>query len=567
MSEFPLGYERIDPTTWVYLSSLLMLGLYFKFSRYWSVRNIDIGLLILLAPGLLMADYGHRHGRIAQQEIGKHQPAETVVKPPEEEVIPPYDPRFPDDSPPGPDSPGPDSPGPDSTGPDSPGPDSPGPDSTGPDSPGPDSTGPDSTGPDSTGPDSTGPDSQLPKLDNESNADNTEADDSAIDATESDVASIETSPIVSQWTKEFERAKRVEYAGFVWLFLVSTVLIVRLLVDVVLVRRPLLEPNLSTGGLTFLGASLFVFLMANVVVSSPEARGSSAERGPGFALFEDLPDLPTLDYGEKFAPKETTAYSTTAGVLMKIAVILSQLAVVLGIVGVAYRHFGNLQMGIGVATLYLMLPYTAHMTGRLDHVLPAAMLVWGVFFYRRPLVAGIFLGLAMGLIYYPLYLLPLWVSFYWKRGLLRFSLGVGASLVVACLALIFFSESASDYFANFRQAFGLVKPKFDGLEGVWGLGWQNAYRVPVIAAFAVLAGLFALWPAQKNLGTLLSCSAAILVASQLWHGFGGGLFMAWYLPLLLLTFFRPNLEDRVALSVLADSWFPRRRTTTIEKAA
>ena len=39
----------------------------------------------------------------------------------------------------------------------------------------------------------------------------------------------------------------------------------RLLLDALMVRRPLLEPNLSVGGLTFLGISLFVFLMANVV--------------------------------------------------------------------------------------------------------------------------------------------------------------------------------------------------------------------------------------------------------------------------------------------------------------
>lgn len=50
-----------------------------------------------------------------------------------------------------------------------------------------------------------------------------------------------------------------------------------------------------------------------------------------------------------------------------------------------------------------------------------------------------------------------------------------------------------------------------------------------------------------------------MVATQFWHGHGGGLYMAWYLPLLLLTVFRPNLEDRVALSVLGEGWLPRRR--------
>ena len=48
MSDYLFQYHKVHPTTWVYLSSLLMLGLFFKFSRFWSVRNLDIILLILL---------------------------------------------------------------------------------------------------------------------------------------------------------------------------------------------------------------------------------------------------------------------------------------------------------------------------------------------------------------------------------------------------------------------------------------------------------------------------------------------------------------------------------------
>ena len=58
MSEILFHYQKVNPTTWVYLSSLLMIGLYFKFGRFWSVRNLDLVLLILLAPGLLIAQYG-----------------------------------------------------------------------------------------------------------------------------------------------------------------------------------------------------------------------------------------------------------------------------------------------------------------------------------------------------------------------------------------------------------------------------------------------------------------------------------------------------------------------------
>ena len=102
-------------------------------------------------------------------------------------------------------------------------------------------------------------------------------------------------------------------------------------------------------------------------------------------------------------------------------------------------------------------------------------------------------------------------------------------------------------------------PQTDNLLGVWGLSWDSTWRFPVFATFLVISGAFCIWPAQKNLGTLLSCSAAVMVATQFWHGYGGGLYMAWFLPLALLTVFRPNLEDRVALSVLGEGWFRSRK--------
>ncbi|MEL7267740.1 MAG: hypothetical protein AAFP69_23430, partial [Planctomycetota bacterium] len=60
MNEILLEYQRPEPTTWVYLSSFLTLGLFFVFHRMWSLRNLDVVLLILLAPGLLMVQTGRR---------------------------------------------------------------------------------------------------------------------------------------------------------------------------------------------------------------------------------------------------------------------------------------------------------------------------------------------------------------------------------------------------------------------------------------------------------------------------------------------------------------------------
>ena len=125
MNELPLFYNRVSPTTWVHLSSLLTIAIFFKFSRLWSVRNLDLVALILVAPGLLAAQFGH-----VNHNVG------------------------------------------------------------------------------------------------------------------------------------------LEQAGYLWLFAATLWFMVRTLVDPMMVRRPLLEPNLSVGGLTFLGVALFVFLMANVLTGA-----------------------------------------------------------------------------------------------------------------------------------------------------------------------------------------------------------------------------------------------------------------------------------------------------------
>jgi hypothetical protein len=243
--------------------------------------------------------------------------------------------------------------------------------------------------------------------------------------------------------------------------------------------------------------------------------------------------------------------------------VAAHLAVVIGIVLIGYRHFQNFHAGVAMASLYLLLPYTAQMTPRIDHVVPAALLVWAVQAYRRPGTSGTLVGLAMGLIGYPLFLLPLWCSFYWRRGLLRFLTGVVLGLVLL-IALLLMLVPASQLFSagdvgsfgeRLQQLFGWASPTLSDADGFWQHR-AKAYRIPVVAAFWVLCGSMALWPAQKNLGTLLCCSAAVMLGVQFFHPHQGGVYMAWYLPLLVMTIFRPNLEDRVAVTAVTEGWLP-----------
>ena len=242
----------------------------------------------------------------------------------------------------------------------------------------------------------------------------------------------------------------------------------------------------------------------------------------------------------------------------RVVAILSHVLIVVGMIFVGHWHFDNLTAGLASATMYLLLPYTALWTGSVDHGLPASLLVWAVVFYRRPMLAGMMVGLALGTIYYPIFLLPLWLSFYWDRGVKRFIMGVLLVIGILVITMAFTSTSTERFLANLVQMFGLRVPVTTDMEGIWKT-WSYYYRFPIIAAFVALSSSFAIWPARKNLGTLISGSAALMLAAQFWHAHQGGVFVAWYLPLLLLMIFRPNLEDRTSLMKLGEGWWITRR--------
>jgi hypothetical protein len=465
MREILFGY-KLDPTTWAYISALMMIGIYFKFRRFWSVRNLDLVGLICFSPGLLLVYHG-----LPMQHA--------------------------------------------------------------------------------------------------------------------------TDPLVAA------RGAELVQGGYVWLFAVSGFFLIRLLLDPMVVRRPLLEPNLSASGLTFTGAALFVFLMANVITSPKERleyelakQETQSTRSPGcewFYKFAGLANETTVSAAPDAAQHEThrealvpaaptrTPSNSRVGLAVnnrealilaattRTTAILAYVIIVAGMVWLGYRHFDNMHTGVAAATLYLLNFYTSQLTSRIDHVVPAALLVWMLAAYRLPLFSGVLLGLAAGLIYYPLFLLPLWCSFYWRRGLVRFICGVLLALALLAASLALDWHDFPTFLTQVARMVGWRNPLGVEASGFWKY-YDPSYRIPLLALFVAICGGMAIWPAQKNLGTLLSCSAAVMLATQFWHAHQGGLCMAWYLPLLILTIFRPNLEDRVAISTVRPGWWRRKRDVRVDAA-
>ena len=444
MSQFLFHYVRLEPPTWVFLSTLLVIGLFLMFHRFWSLRNLDILMVLAFTPGLMLV------------YEGRQQAFRNTIPPASEQVV-----------------------------------------------------------------QADGADS--PKL-----------------------ASIESVNVPNAWPPE-----RLLYWGFVWLLCCSGLTVTRMLLDTTIVRRPLLDPNLSSGGMLFLGTSLLIYLMVNVATSNPaEQLRNTSEIGPGYVLLRALPQISTTppDVSLRNEDGSERSRSSFKETIARVLAIGANLTLVFCILAIGYWHFGNIKTGVGAVTFYLLLPYTAHVTGQVLHVVPGALLLLAVLMYRQPFVAGLFLGCAAGVVYYPFSLLPLWCSFYWQRGIKRFAGGFSVSILALVVTMAFLHPSNLPL--HLSQMFGLKQVAMSGMDGIWGLGWYPIMRIPIIVVFVLLSVSFVVWPAQKNLATLLSCSSAIMAATQFWHGFGGGLFLAWFIPLALLTIFRPNLDYCIALEVV-----------------
>src|SRR4051794_21409852 len=53
MKEVFTDFQKLNGTTWFYLSTLLAVTVYFRFNRFFCLRNWDLVTLFLLVPGLL----------------------------------------------------------------------------------------------------------------------------------------------------------------------------------------------------------------------------------------------------------------------------------------------------------------------------------------------------------------------------------------------------------------------------------------------------------------------------------------------------------------------------------
>ncbi len=329
-----------------------------------------------------------------------------------------------------------------------------------------------------------------------------------------------------------------------WLLAANAYWLGRLLYDLALPRRPLMHVNLATAGMVCLGIGLFVGLAA-VAMQRPASEHMELGKQP--PLLEQMGN--TTAVAVRQSPLHDAAAAVPPRELRLLCLRTMALAchafVVAALILIGRRHFQDLTLGVVMATLYLLLPYTAYCIDQLHHVWPAAFIIAAVLGHRRPLASGILLGVAAVTSIVPAFLWPLWWGYYKGRGSGRFLFGCAAA------AMVTFGLTGSIYWLETPSWRGIVQAlhlwewlpwQAPTSQSIWtSVHWS--YRLPVFVVFVGWIIAVTFWPQPKQLHHLVAQSAAVLIGVQFWHGDNGGIYVLWYLPLLIVAVCRPTLSE------------------------
>jgi hypothetical protein len=342
--------------------------------------------------------------------------------------------------------------------------------------------------------------------------------------------------------------------AFFWLMVGSTLWLVRCFIDLALVRRPALEPNLNSAGLACMAIGVLLCLLVETI-DLPSATGKARNPAlPNKEAVEDPDKSPGGPAGLEESVKlaidrtplpESLKRSPLQVVLSRVLSVLSHLVIVFGLYRVGERHFEQRQAGLAAATCYLLLPYTRIAVVDSGQLFASALIILSLVLHTRPIVSGLLIGLATSWMPACLGLVLVWAGYFRHRKagstFLLASLGFLAGAWALAGAVPWIANWAHALLARDLAEAGL-RPLLD-VAPQWNSFWSDIdpiFRLPVLIAYAAFVLFYGLWPWRKDLASLISQSVAVLVASQYWFLDGGGTLIMIYLPLLLLMMFRPG---------------------------
>lgn len=343
------------------------------------------------------------------------------------------------------------------------------------------------------------------------------------------------------WLRSYGFEQRSIWLSYLWLMIFSLLLLLRSFLDLFREHKNEFRSNATTGAMFWLGLVLITIFTLKSFASN-DWKGAPRPRNDSKAVEEVTHLLNALP----IEPTETNKYAAVACHTLLVAHLIL----------IGWLHFRQVNMGVSAALLYLLMPYTAVLFMNLSQVMVSLFVVMAITWYRLPAVAGLLMGIGAGLGLYPIFLMPAWVGFYFKRGHRRFLI----SFLCVFVGFAAFWVWSTGWAKAWEYIWSLADWQFWATDknkiladGLWNtIALNRAYRIPLFIIFAALIITSGLWPHRKNLGQLITWSVVLTLGVQFWYADAGGSYILWYLPLIALQMVRPSLTHLEAVQIVPE---------------
>jgi len=231
----------------------------------------------------------------------------------------------------------------------------------------------------------------------------------------------------------------------------------------------------------------------------------------------------------------------------------------------AVRRLADARAAWGLVTLYCSSAFVlgvgddAYSIGGMtftSHIAPAALTLLAFAFLHRPAASGAALAAATGALFYPVFMVPAWLGYYWGRPeqLKKFLVGFGCVALVIGASVLLQSRPADG-----RSRVGTIlydtighqeSPEAYGNSpfGFWGqrqgirarlmqplVGTQSMSR-PIVLLFFLFAAAMFVVAQRRGPAQFALIVAAVAIGAQLWKIHATGTYVTWYYPFLLVGF-------------------------------
>ena len=273
-------------------------------------------------------------------------------------------------------------------------------------------------------------------------------------------------------------------------------------------------------------------------------------------------------------PEVKAGYKRPNGTGAQVVALLFHLAGLAALFAAA-RRIAGVEAGLGAVALYASMPYLAGLAADhgaisgvqfISHIAPSALMLMAIAAIEAPFLSGALFALSAGALFYPVFIFPAWFAWrFWRHQQpWRFAAGtvVAGAAILALVVAYTPADGAIGSVGKFVHAIvehqeGTGANQYGGSDfGFWGThrGLASFWHAPLVGASPFTSPIFlgfiglclgaCFMVRRGGVATLAAVTAALAAGVQLWKTHGGGTYIEWYLPFLILALVAGNRAGR-----------------------